>query len=88
MDRSKEGFPITKEETIKQLYMKIGSRGAPREAENGGEASKTKLPKRRVSRGRKRRKRTRSQLLMENDRGWEAECAGGAWAGHSGGTGF
>jgi hypothetical protein len=39
-----------------------------------------------VSHGQKMKVRG-SHLLMENDRAWEAECAGGAWAGHSGGIG-
>jgi hypothetical protein len=55
-----------------------------REEENRVEACQSKLPRSRGRGRRKSRKRVGSGVFMGNDREWEAECAGGAWAGHSG----
>ena len=75
-------------ETIRQLYMKIGSRERQAGLENRRQASQSRLSKRMVSREKSTEKRARPNLPMEIDREGEAGFAGRAWVGHTADTGF
>jgi len=54
-----------------------------REKETRVETCQSRLLRQVVSRRRRKGKRGKRRVLMGNDREWEAECAGEAWAGHS-----
>ena len=64
------------------MYMKIGSRECQGGLENRKETSQTRLPRSMVSREKRIEKGARLNLLMGNDRAWEAGFAGRAWVGH------